>query len=67
MNKFFSLYLVTRMGEMDLLGSCLPQEYGCAGVNNVDYGLFMQELERGNNDLRNFASVLRKKNLIIMH
>src|SRR5262249_6091735 len=31
--------------------------YGCAGMNNVAYGLIMQELERGDSGLRSFASV----------
>jgi glutaryl-CoA dehydrogenase len=31
--------------------------YGCAGMNNVAYGLLMQELERGDSGLRSFASV----------
>lgn len=53
----FPLYLVSQMGKMGLLGSNLPQEYGCAGVNNVAYGLIMQELERGDSGLRSFASV----------
>jgi alkylation response protein AidB-like acyl-CoA dehydrogenase len=35
------------MGELGMLGANLPEEYGCAGLNNVAYGLIMQELERG--------------------
>ena len=31
--------------------------YGCAGLNNVAYGLIMQELERGDSGLRSSASV----------
>src|SRR6185295_8324331 len=31
--------------------------YGCAGMNNVEYGLIMQELERGDSGLRSFVSV----------
>jgi len=42
---------------MGLLGANLPQQYGCAGINNVAYGLIMQELERGDTGLRSFASV----------
>jgi glutaryl-CoA dehydrogenase len=34
-----------------------PEEYGCAGLNNVQYGLIMQELERGDSGIRSFASV----------
>ena len=53
----FPIQLVPQMGEMGLLGSNLPEKYGCAGINNVAYGLIMQELERGDSGLRSFASV----------
>ncbi len=53
----FPLHLVSQMGEMGWLGSNLPEEYGCAGINNVAYGLIMQELERGDSGIRSFASV----------
>jgi glutaryl-CoA dehydrogenase len=45
------------MGELGLYGANLPEEYGCAGLNNVAYGLIMQELERGDSGVRSFASV----------
>ncbi|HUR38013.1 MAG TPA: acyl-CoA dehydrogenase family protein [Planctomycetota bacterium] len=48
--------LVPKVAEMGLLGATL-QGYGCAGMNNVAYGLCMQELERGDSGLRSFASV----------
>ena len=35
------------MAELGVFGANLPEEYGCAGLNNVAYGLIMQELERG--------------------
>ena len=35
------------MAELGVFGANLPEEYGCAGLNNVRYGLIMQELERG--------------------
>jgi glutaryl-CoA dehydrogenase len=53
----FPIHLIPQMGEMGLLGSNLPEKYGCAGINNVSYGLIMQELERGDSGLRSFASV----------
>ncbi|HFE64611.1 MAG TPA: acyl-CoA dehydrogenase [Caldithrix sp.] len=53
----FPMHLIPQMGEMGLLGANLPQQYGCAGINNVAYGLIMQELERGDTGLRSFASV----------
>ncbi len=49
--------LIPSMAEMGVLGSNLPEEYGCAGLNNVSYGLMMQELERGDSGIRSFASV----------
>ena len=42
---------------MGLFGANLPEKYGCANMNNVAYGLIMQELERGDSGLRSFASV----------
>jgi glutaryl-CoA dehydrogenase len=52
----FPLELVPRMADLGLFGANL-QGYGCAGMNNVAYGLVMQELERGDSGLRSFASV----------
>jgi len=49
--------LVPEMAELGLLGSSLPTEYGCAGMNAVSYGLICQELERGDSGIRSFASV----------
>jgi glutaryl-CoA dehydrogenase len=49
--------LVQPMAELGVLGANLPEEYGCAGLNNVAYGLIMQELERGDSGIRSFASV----------
>ncbi len=48
--------LIRKMGDLGFLGANL-QGYGCAGVNNVAYGLIMQELERGDSGVRSFASV----------
>ena len=42
---------------MGLLGSSLPEKYGCAGLNAVSYGLICQELERGDSGIRSFVSV----------
>jgi glutaryl-CoA dehydrogenase len=53
----FPMDLVGSMAELGLFGATLPQEYGCAGLNNVAYGLMMQELERGDSGIRSFASV----------
>ena len=53
----FPRELVPEMGELGVFGANLPEEYGCAGLNNVAYGLIMQELERGDSGVRSFASV----------
>ena len=53
----FPVELIPEMAELGLLGSSLPVEYGCAGMNGVSYGLVCQELERGDSGLRSFASV----------
>ncbi len=52
----FPMELVPQMAEMGMFGANLSG-YGCAGMNNVAYGLMMQELERGDSGLRSFASV----------
>jgi len=53
----FPMDLVEKIGDLGLFGITLPQEYGCAGLNNICYGLAMQELERGDSGVRSFASV----------
>ncbi len=45
------------MGELGLFGLNLPQKYGCAELNNIAYGIVMQELERGDSGIRSFVSV----------
>jgi glutaryl-CoA dehydrogenase len=53
----FPKQLIPEMAELGVFGANLPEEYGCAGLNNVSYGLIMQELERGDSGVRSFASV----------
>jgi glutaryl-CoA dehydrogenase len=53
----FPRELIPGMAELGMFGANLPEEYGCAGLNNVAYGLIMQELERGDSGVRSFASV----------
>jgi glutaryl-CoA dehydrogenase len=55
--RSFPKQLIPQMAELGILGANLPEEYGCAGLNNVAYGLIMQELERGDSGIRSFASV----------
>ena len=53
----FPLDLVPKMAELGMFGSTFPARYGCAEMNNVAYGLVMQELERGDSGIRSFSSV----------
>lgn len=55
--SIFPLSIVQKLGELGLLGITFPQKYGCAEMNNVTYGLAMQELERGDCGFRSFCSV----------
>jgi glutaryl-CoA dehydrogenase len=55
-NERFPRELVPLMGELGFFGASL-EGYGCAGMSNVEYGLVMQELERGDSGLRSFVSV----------
>src|ERR1700736_1609456 len=52
----FPMELVPEMGRLGFFGANL-EGYGCAGMSNVEYGLIMQELERGDSGLRSFVSV----------
>ncbi|WP_321475511.1 acyl-CoA dehydrogenase family protein [uncultured Paludibaculum sp.] len=52
----FPSELIAEMGELGFFGANL-EGYGCAGLTNVEYGLIMQELERGDSGLRSFVSV----------
>ena len=53
----FPREILPELAELGVFGANLPEEYGCAGLNNVAYGLIMQELERGDSGVRSFASV----------
>lgn len=55
-SETFPMHLVPQMAELGMFGANL-KGYGCAGMNNVAYGLIMQELEAGDSGLRSFASV----------
>ena len=52
----FPTELVKPLAELGVFGATI-HGYECAGLNNVAYGLMMQELERGDSGLRSFASV----------
>jgi len=53
----FPRELIHGLADLGVLGANLPEQYGCAGLNSVAYGLIMQELERGDSGIRSFASV----------
>jgi glutaryl-CoA dehydrogenase len=53
----FPEFLISKLGELGVLGANLPEEYGCAGMNNISYGLIMQELEACDSGIRSFVSV----------
>jgi glutaryl-CoA dehydrogenase len=52
----FPKELIPELGELGVFGANL-EGYGCAGMSNVEYGLIMQEIERGDSGLRSFVSV----------
>jgi glutaryl-CoA dehydrogenase len=52
----FPRELIPEMARLGFLGANL-EGYGCAGMSNVEYGLLMQEIERGDSGLRSFVSV----------
>ncbi len=60
----FPKHLIPKMAELGVLGITLPEKYGCSEMNNVVYGLVMQELERGDSGLRSFVSV---QNSLVMY
>lgn len=49
--------LAPRMGELGMIGTFLPEEYGCPGASYMDFGLICQELERVDSALRSFTAV----------
>ena len=53
----FPKQIIPEVADLGLLGANLPEEYGCAGMNQVAYGLATQELEYGDSGLRSFVSV----------
>lgn len=56
-NEHFDRAIMTELGELGLLGATLPEEYGCAGVNEVSYGLIAREVERVDSGYRSAMSV----------
>lgn len=53
----FPVHLIKGLAQIGAFGSYLPQEYGGAGLDQISFGLIMQELERGDSGIRSSASV----------
>ncbi len=56
-DEYFDREILHEMGELGLLGSTLPQQYGCAEANHVSYGLIAREIERVDSGYRSAMSV----------
>jgi glutaryl-CoA dehydrogenase len=63
-NENFDRAIMSELGEMGLLGSTLPEEYGGSGVNHVSYGLIAREIERVDSGYRSAMSV---QSSLVMH
>ena len=53
----FPSHLISGLAEIGAFGPYIPAEYGGAGLDQISYGLIMQELERGDSGIRSTASV----------
>jgi glutaryl-CoA dehydrogenase len=56
-NQVFPQHLLPGLGAIGAFGPYIPEEYGGAGLDQISYGLLMQELERCDSGLRSTASV----------
>jgi len=63
-NEIFHREIMNEMGNMGLLGSTIPEEYGGAGLNYVSYGLIAREVERVDSGYRSAMSV---QSSLVMH
>ncbi len=62
--EHFHREIMNEMGELGLLGSTLPEKYGCSNVNYVSYGLVAREIERVDSGYRSAMSV---QSSLVMH
>ena len=53
----FPKHLISKLASTGCFGPYIPEEYGGAGLDQISYGLIMQELERGDSGIRSTASV----------
>ena len=63
-HETFDREILNEMGERGLLGSTLPEKYGCAAVSHVAYGLIAREVERVDSGYRSVMSV---QSSLVMH
>jgi len=63
-DEVFHREIMNEFGELGLLGATLPEDYGCAGVNYVSYGLVAREVERVDSGYRSAMSV---QSSLVMH
>jgi glutaryl-CoA dehydrogenase len=63
-HEHFDREIMNELGELGLLGATLPEEYGCANVNYVTYGLVAREVERVDSGYRSAMSV---QSSLVMH
>ncbi|HEY5716995.1 MAG TPA: acyl-CoA dehydrogenase [Motiliproteus sp.] len=63
-NEHFHREIMNELGELGLLGATLPEQYGCANVNHVCYGLVAREVERVDSGYRSAMSV---QSSLVMH
>ena len=53
----FPMQIINGLAEIGAFGPYIPMEYGGAGLDQISYGLIMQEIERGDSGVRSTASV----------
>lgn len=53
----FPTEIISGLAEIGAFGPYIPEEYGGAGLDQISYGLIMQEIERGDSGVRSTASV----------
>jgi glutaryl-CoA dehydrogenase len=63
-DEVFDRDIMNEFGELGLLGATIPEDYGCAGVNYVSYGLVAREVERVDSGYRSAMSV---QSSLVMH
>jgi len=63
-HEHFDAAIMQELGALGFLGATLPEQYGCAGINYVSYGLIAREVERVDSGYRSAMSV---QSSLVMH